>query len=91
MRNVIIILVITLSSLLGVEKYSIEKSDNDQVCQYVTNLLNHDLSNNGNIDLSRHKEFNWLEWKQLQEAYQNNLYVSYFDINNDHTDEGILL
>jgi len=83
--------VITLSSVLGVEKFSIEKSDNDQVCQYVTNLLNHDLSDDGKIDLSQHQEFNWIEWTQLKKAYQDNLYVGHFDINNNHMDEGVLL
>ena len=91
MKKIVLVLLIALSSVFGVEKFSIEKSENDQVCQHITNLLNNDLSDDGKIDLSQHQEFNWLKWNQLKEAYQDNLYVGHFDINNDRIDEGVLL
>ena len=55
-------------------------------------MLNNDLKKHGKIDLFRHKEFNSIEFKKIQDAAasgRGNIFISWFDINNDGTDEAV--
>jgi hypothetical protein len=57
--------------------------------------LNNDLKKYNEINLSKHEEFNWVEWKQIQQqgVYNNrfigDIFVNYFDINNDGNEDGV--
>ncbi|MDR0762218.1 MAG: lysozyme inhibitor LprI family protein [Campylobacteraceae bacterium] len=76
--------------------FNIIYSEDNKTCNWFANLLNNDLKQYNEINLSRHKEFNWIEWKQIQkeEEYKRryagyNVFISYFDINNDGNEEGV--
>jgi uncharacterized protein YecT (DUF1311 family) len=70
-------------------------SEDNKTCNWFVNLLNDDLKKYNEINLSRHEEFNWVEWKHVQkEGWHNNgfryeILVNYFDINNDGVDEAV--
>jgi uncharacterized protein len=74
------------------DKFSIIYSRNAAICGRFADMLNDDLKKLGKIDLSRHKEFNSIEFKQIQNAGtsgRGNIFISWFDINNDGTDEAV--
>jgi uncharacterized protein len=77
-------------------------SKNDNICNQFANLLNSDIKQYNEINLSKHEEFNWVEWKQIQKnewyiddkkykRHDYNIFVDYFDINNDNNEEGVFL
>ena len=74
------------------DKFSIVYAQDAAICGRFADMLNTDLKKHGKIDLSRHKEFNSIEFKQIQNAGtsgRGNIFISWFDINNDGTDEAV--
>ncbi|MDR0762219.1 MAG: lysozyme inhibitor LprI family protein [Campylobacteraceae bacterium] len=73
--------------------FNIIYSEDNKTCNWFANLLNNDLKQYKEINLSRHKEFNWVEWKQIQKEEKDvgDIFINYFDINNDGKDEGVFL
>jgi uncharacterized protein YecT (DUF1311 family) len=72
--------------------FNIIYSQDDKICGQFAGILNDDLKRHGNIDPSRHKEFNFADFKQIQRMTSNrrrDIFISYFDINNDGTDEAV--
>jgi hypothetical protein len=76
--------------------FNIIYSEDNKTCNWFANLLNNDLKQYKEINLSRHKEFNWVEWKQIQKEKTtlddfSYIFSSYFDINNDGNEEGVFI
>jgi uncharacterized protein YecT (DUF1311 family) len=77
--------------------FNIIYSEDNKTCNWFANLLNNDLKQYKEINLSRHKEFNWVEWKSIQErswevvTIKDGIIVNYFDINNDGNKEGVFI
>jgi uncharacterized protein YecT (DUF1311 family) len=85
-------------SRLQFNSFILAYSEDNKTCNQFANLLNDDLKKYNEINLSRHEEFNWIKWKQIQERNYdryiyigNNIFIDYFDINNDGIDEGVFL
>ncbi len=92
MNKIVWMLLLGLCGVWGIEEFKLEESHHDPLCQQFTTLLNKDLNDHGKIDLLQHPEFNWLKWKPIKTKLQEDkVYMSYFDINNDHKQEGIFL
>ena len=62
----------------------------NSTCNTFLDILKNDLETNGEINLSRIDEFNWVDWKKIQDRPSYNIYMTYFDINNDGVDEAYL-
>jgi uncharacterized protein len=75
------------------DKFILTYSEDNKTCDTFVKLLNNNLAKNGDINLSKHKEFNWVKWKQTQGIFgaNHNAFISYFDINNDGIDEAVLM
>jgi uncharacterized protein YecT (DUF1311 family) len=86
-------------SYLQYNSFTLIYSEDNKTCNQFANLLNNDLKKYNEINLSRHEEFNWIKWKQIQkEVYYEkhfywdyNIFVDYFDINNNGSKEGVFL
>ncbi|MDY0238931.1 MAG: lysozyme inhibitor LprI family protein [Campylobacterales bacterium] len=76
------------------DEFYLSYSSDNFTCQTFLNILENDLKNNGDINLSRIDEFNWVKWEKTPKYISTigkNSFISYFDINNDGTDETIIL
>jgi uncharacterized protein YecT (DUF1311 family) len=70
-------------------------SKDNITCNWFVNLLNNDLKKYNEINLSNHEEFNRVEWRNIQKegrhsnGFRYDIWINYFDINNDGTEEAV--
>ena len=51
-------------SIVQADNYLLTMSQDDKVCQHLSQLFNVDLRKKGKLALEEHEEFNWLKWDQ---------------------------
>ena len=71
--------------------YTLIINQDDNLCKPLLELYNQDIEKVQKINYGRHREFNWLQWKDYIKRSDNNdmKYIggAFFDLNGDGNDE----